>query len=319
MSIRVEAVTKEFGAFRALNDVNLTVETGELVALLGPSGSGKTTLLRIIAGLETPDAGAIYFHGADTTAKRVGERQVGFVFQHYALFSPHERFRERRFWVARPPPRHASRRSDHPQQGPRTPEPRPTRRHGEPLSLPAFGRATPARRPRPRPRRRTLRAAAGRTLRCPRCPRPAGTAPLAAPTPRRPPHHEPFRDARSGRGVRGSRPNRRDESRRDRTDRHARRGLRTPREPLRPQLPRCRQPLPRSHRGQRRHPRRAGAAPTQVSPPTRPSSATSARTIWKSSASPNPATTKRSQRQFAISTPSDRRFGWSCYAPIQEY
>ncbi|ABB32132.1 sulfate ABC transporter, ATPase subunit [Geobacter metallireducens RCH3] len=86
MSIEIVSVNKAFGSFTALNDVNLTVPSGELTALLGPSGSGKTTLLRIIAGLETPDAGSIRFDGEETTDRHVRERQVGFVFQHYALF-----------------------------------------------------------------------------------------------------------------------------------------------------------------------------------------------------------------------------------------
>jgi len=86
MSIEVKNVHKQFGSFTALNNVNLHIETGELVALLGPSGCGKTTLLRIIAGLETPDSGSILFAGEDSTDVHVRQRQVGFVFQHYALF-----------------------------------------------------------------------------------------------------------------------------------------------------------------------------------------------------------------------------------------
>lgn len=86
MSIQVENLHKVFGNFTALNNVSLDFPTGELVALLGPSGCGKTTLLRIIAGLENPDAGSVHFHGEDATNVHVRERNVGFVFQHYALF-----------------------------------------------------------------------------------------------------------------------------------------------------------------------------------------------------------------------------------------
>ncbi len=86
MSIQVQHITKQFGDFAALDGINLEIPTGELVALLGPSGSGKTTLLRIIAGLETADGGNILFHGSDATTQSVRERNIGFVFQHYALF-----------------------------------------------------------------------------------------------------------------------------------------------------------------------------------------------------------------------------------------
>ncbi len=86
MSIEVKNIHKNFGGFNALEDVSLRVATGELVALLGPSGSGKTTLLRIVAGLEFCDAGQVYFEGEDARGRKVRERGVGFVFQHYALF-----------------------------------------------------------------------------------------------------------------------------------------------------------------------------------------------------------------------------------------
>ena len=87
MSIQVQNIHKAFGNFVALDNLTLDFPAGELVALLGPSGSGKTSLLRIIAGLEQPDEGSVLFHGEDATHVSTRERHVGFVFQHYALFS----------------------------------------------------------------------------------------------------------------------------------------------------------------------------------------------------------------------------------------
>jgi sulfate/thiosulfate transport system ATP-binding protein len=86
VAIEVKNIVKKFGAFPALDGVDLKVADGELLALLGPSGSGKTTLLRIIAGLDWPDAGEVSFDGENALAHGAGERHVGFVFQHYALF-----------------------------------------------------------------------------------------------------------------------------------------------------------------------------------------------------------------------------------------
>jgi sulfate/thiosulfate transport system ATP-binding protein len=86
MAISVNNVTKRFGDFVALDGVSIDVPDGGLTALLGPSGSGKSTLLRVIAGLEQPDTGQVLISGEDNTDTRVQDRNVGFVFQHYAAF-----------------------------------------------------------------------------------------------------------------------------------------------------------------------------------------------------------------------------------------
>src|SRR5205807_901369 len=87
MRIQADGITKQFGEFQALEDINLEIPEGGLTALLGPSGSGKSTLLRIIAGLETPDTGRVTIADRDVTDLRPQERGIGFVFQHYAAFA----------------------------------------------------------------------------------------------------------------------------------------------------------------------------------------------------------------------------------------
>jgi sulfate/thiosulfate transport system ATP-binding protein len=86
MTIQVRSLCKKFGSFAALDDVSVDIPGGKLVALLGPSGSGKTTLLRILSGLEQPDSGSLTIDGQDLSAQSARDRNVGLVFQHYALF-----------------------------------------------------------------------------------------------------------------------------------------------------------------------------------------------------------------------------------------
>ena len=156
MSVEVSNITKQFGRFPALHDVSLKVESGELVALLGPSGSGKTTLLRIIGGLEFPDNddARVSFYGEDVTALPAHKRRVGFAFQHYALFRHLNVFeniafglRVRPFW-SRPKESEIRARVE------KLLKLIQLEALGHALSVAAFRRATPARRARPRARRR---------------------------------------------------------------------------------------------------------------------------------------------------------------------
>jgi thiamine transport system ATP-binding protein len=89
MALRVEAISKSFGDIAALDGASLSVDDGEVVAILGPSGCGKSTLLRVVAGLETPDAGTVAWDGDDLADVPVHLRRFGLMFQGYALF-PHK-------------------------------------------------------------------------------------------------------------------------------------------------------------------------------------------------------------------------------------
>ena len=256
MSIQVRNLNKRFGATVVCDDLNLDIGDGELVALLGPSGSGKTTLLRIIAGLEVPDSGSVLFHGEDATGADVREREVGFVFQHYALFGHMTIFENVAFGLRVRPrdvrPDEATIRG----QGDGAADAGAARLDRRPLSAPALRRPAAAHRPGPRARGRAQGAAPRRAVRRARRPGAQGAAPLAAPPARRGARHQRLRHPRPGRGDGGGRPDRRHEPGPDRAGRPARRGLRPPGDAVRAAVPRRRERLPRPARLGRRQGRR---------------------------------------------------------------
>ena len=143
MGIEVRNVSKRFGAFDALKNIDLSVPDGELLALLGPSGSGKTTLLRMIAGLDFPDTGSVHLNGEDASATNASERRVGFVFQHYALFRHMTVFENVAFGLrVRPRKLRPSRQKFGACHFP--PQPRTAGLARGKISGPAFRRTTPA-------------------------------------------------------------------------------------------------------------------------------------------------------------------------------
>jgi sulfate transport system ATP-binding protein len=202
MSIEIRNLSKRFGRFAALDNVSLDIGHGELVALLGPSGCGKTTLLRIIAGLEVPDSGSVVVNGADATRLAVQRRQVGFVFQHYALFRHMTVFDNVAFGLRVKPRRE------------RAPEPEIRARVRQLLQLVQLdwladrypnqlGRSAATHRTGARVGGRTPRAAARRALWRIGREGAKGTAALVTATPRRSAGHQRVRHARPRGGAGG--------------------------------------------------------------------------------------------------------------------
>ena len=181
MSIDIQNVTKTWGDFVALDDVTVSLPTGQLTALLGPSGGGKSTLLRVIAGLETADTGRVSIEGVDATGLPAQKRNVGFVFQHYAVFKHMTVAKNVAFGLEiRKKPKAAGRRAR-----------RGAAQAGAPLAVRAPAARPALRRPAAadgagaRPRGRAQRAAARRAVRRPGRQGPQGAARLAAPPARR--------------------------------------------------------------------------------------------------------------------------------------
>ena len=165
MTVAVENLIKMFGEFTALNDVSLAAREGEFLALLGPSGSGKTTLLRIMAGLEFPDAGIVRFDGEDVSTRPTGERRVGFVFQHYALFRHMTVAKNVAFGLEVKPSPARPAKAAILARVERVARSGAVRPFGRALSRAALGRAAPARRVGARVGGRSAHPAARRALR----------------------------------------------------------------------------------------------------------------------------------------------------------
>jgi ABC-type uncharacterized transport system YnjBCD ATPase subunit len=242
MSIEVKNLVKRFGSDTVCDNLNLDIPSGELVALLGPSGSGKTSLLRIIAGLEQPDSGTVLFNGEDTTNVAVRERNVGFVFQHYALFGHMSIFENVAFGLRVRPKR------------PARPKPR-FAKVTELLKLVQLDwiadryphQLSGGQRQRiawHAPWRLSPRCCCWTSLWCLGRQGPQGTAPLVAPSARRDAHHQRLRHPRPGRSHGSGRPHRGDEPGPHRTGGRAGRGLRPSGHALRAQVPGRRQPVP---------------------------------------------------------------------------
>ena len=204
MQVTVENVVRTFGDTPALHGVSLDIQPGELVALLGPSGSGKTTLLRILAGLDFPTAGRVLFDGEDALKLTVQQRNVGLVFQNYALFRHMTVLDNIGFGLrVRPRSRRPSRKEIKRARA-RAARPRAALRLGEALPVAALRRPAPARGVRPRACHRAARAAARRAVRRARRQGAARASPLAARDPRQDRPHHRVRHPRPGGGASSS-------------------------------------------------------------------------------------------------------------------
>ena len=250
-------ISKEFGAHRAVDDLDLTVPEGAFFALLGPSGCGKTTTLRMVAGLEEPTAGKIRLGEQDITGLRPYKRPVNTVFQNYALFPHLDIFENVAFGLRRRGVKDFKPKVDEmldlvelggvrqAQAEPAVRWPAATSRTGPGADQPPAG------------------AAAGRAARCARPQAAPADAAGAEADPDRGRHHVRARHPRPGGGHDDGRHHRGDERRRDRADGYADRALRPARDDVRGELPRSVQPDPgRDHRPGRREPDR-GRARTQ--------------------------------------------------------
>ena len=246
-ALALEGLERHYGDVAAVDGVDLTVRSGERFSLLGPSGSGKTTILRLIAGFEAPDAGSVSLAGQPVAHLPPEKRNIGVVFQDYALFPPPHGSPEHRLR-----PEDAKRRGDGTQGpcrgdvGPRRTEPR-----GRPATRSAFGRSTTTRGPGPRAGTLPPTAAAGRAVGQPRSSA-AGVPPRGTGRHHhRGRHHQRARDPRPGRGVELRRPRRGPARRQAGTGRFPGGAVADPRRRVRRHLPRRHEPAAR-HLGRRR-------------------------------------------------------------------
>ena len=291
MSIDVTGVTKRFGDFVALDDVTVSLPTGQLTALLGPSGGGKSTLLRIIAGLDKADEGTVSIEGIEATKLPPQKRNVGFVFQHYAVFKHMTVAKNVAFGleIRKRPKDEVAHRVDELLAAGAPPAVLP------PAALAALGRPAAAHGAGAGARGGAEGAAARRAVRRPGRQGPQGAARVAASAARRGARDHRLRDPRPGGGPGGRRRDRGHQRRSRRADRQPRRALRQPGQRLRDGLPRRGDPRQRAGRPARTtwtsRPRRSWPAPPRA--PSAGSCGSASRSA--SPCSPTPARRSPSQ------------------------